>query len=100
MTPEWLNRHPAIHGLLLFAAVALWGLYDILKLIIMSIKKRFALMSLLAMISVISFFHIDSYVADQHKINYLFWLGGFAFAALAIWNLAIIIKQADRGPED
>lgn len=80
--------------------VAVMLLFLTEKLETMSIKVRFALMSLLAMTSVISFFHIDSYVADQHKINYLFWLGGFTFAALAIWNLAIIIKQADRGPED
>lgn len=66
----------------------------------MSIKVRFALMSLLAMISVVSFFHIDSYIADKHDINYLFWLGGFTFAALAIWNLAIIMKSAGTGPEN
>lgn len=71
-----------------------------IKINYMSIKLRFALMSLLAMLSVVSFFHIDSFVADQHKINYLFWLAGFTFAALAIWNLVIIMKTAGTGPDD
>lgn len=80
--------------------VAVMLLFLTEKLETMSIKKRFVLMAILAFASFISFIQIESWFAEKNNISTLFWISGFAFGMLATWNLAIIVKQADRGPED
>lgn len=59
----------------------------------MSTKKWFAVMVILAFGSVISFFHVDSYIADKNGLNPLFIIGGILFGLLAIGCLYKVIKQ-------
>jgi len=66
----------------------------------MSPFKRFGfIVAPLAFASVISFFQINSYWSDTHHFNGLFgWLGiGIVIGLLAIWQLAIVIKQGGGG---
>lgn len=60
----------------------------------MNTKKWFAVMVVCAFISVISFFQINSYWADQHKFNGIFgWLGiGILFAIPAVFALSKVAK--------
>lgn len=46
-----------------------------------------------AFISVIAFFHVDSYVADKNGLNPLFIIGGIVFGLLAIGCLYKVVKQ-------
>lgn len=65
----------------------------------MSIKFRFALASALAILAAISFFHINSYIADKHNINTVFWIGGIALGLLAVYNFWVISRDAGSGPD-
>lgn len=58
----------------------------------MSTKKWFAIMAVTGFASVISFFHINSYVADKNNINGLFWGLGIGFALAAIYCLTKVAK--------
>ncbi len=51
----------------------------------MRLNKYFAGGAVCAFLSVISFFTINSYFADKHHVNGLFWIAGFLFAAGAIY---------------
>lgn len=57
-------------------------------------KKWFAFMAVTAFISVISFFQINSYWADQHHFNGIFgWLGlGILFGLAAVFCLTKVMK--------
>lgn len=65
----------------------------------MSTKVLFALMAVFAFGSVISFFQIDSYWADQHHFNGIIgWLGiGIVLGLVAIYFLYRVIKQSGTG---
>lgn len=62
----------------------------------MSTKALFICMAIFAFGSVISFFQIDSYWADQHHFNgFIGWLGiGIVLGLIAIYFLYRVIKQA------
>lgn len=62
----------------------------------MTTKIWFALMSVFAFISIISFFQINSYWADQHNFNGLFgWLGiGLLTGVVATYCLYRVSKSA------
>ena len=62
-------------------------------------KKYFIAMAIFAFASVISFFQINSYWADQHHFNGLFgWLGlGIVFGLVAIYFLTQVIKNSNGG---
>ena len=54
------------------------------KTMTMNKGKRFwAIGAVSAFVSVISFFQINSYFADKHHINGLWWVSGIVFAAVA-----------------
>lgn len=63
----------------------------------MSTEKWFIAMTVLAFASVISFFHIDSYVADKNDINWLFWVLGIVLGIGAIFCLSKVAKQGGGG---
>lgn len=65
----------------------------------MSTKALFICMAIFAFGSVISFFQIDSYWADQHHFNGIIgWLGiGIVLGLVAIYFLYRVIKQAGSG---
>jgi putative Ca2+/H+ antiporter (TMEM165/GDT1 family) len=52
----------------------------------MTVKKWFAVMTITAFIGVISFFHVNSYIADKNKINGLFIVAGVVFSLVAIYS--------------
>lgn len=41
-------------------------------------NKYHLVTGIIALLAVISFFHINSYVADKNNINWLFWVIGIA----------------------
>lgn len=45
------------------------------------------LMVIFAFLGIISLFHIDSYVADKHKLNKVFKWGGIAALVVALFFL-------------
>ncbi len=55
-------------------------------------KKWFAFMTISAFISVISFFHINSYVGDKYKLNTAFLITGIAVALIACYCLVKVIE--------
>jgi len=65
----------------------------------MTTKKWFAAMSVFAFASIISFFQINSWWADQNKFNGLIgWLGlGIVFGLIAIYFLTKVIKSSNKG---
>lgn len=50
-----------------------------------------------AFASVISFFHIDSWVADKNGINWLFWTIGIVFGLAALYCYYRANKAGNRG---
>jgi len=73
--------------------------YKNVKLKVMNTKQWFALMSVLAFGSAISFFQINSYWADQHNFNGFFgWLGiGIALGLGAAFCLYKVSKNSNTG---
>ncbi len=65
----------------------------------MSTKTWFGLMSVFAFASVISFFQINSWWADQHKFNgILGWSGlGIVFGLVAVYCLYKVAKNSNPG---
>jgi uncharacterized membrane-anchored protein len=60
-------------------------------------KKWFIIMSALAILSLVSFFQINSYFADKHKINGLFTLLGIILAAGAVLSLIFgVLKNTNN----
>lgn len=61
----------------------------------MTTKKWYLLMTVAAFISVISFFQINSFWADNHKFNGIAgWLGiGILFGLVAIYCLIMVNKK-------
>lgn len=66
----------------------------------MSTKLLFAAMALFAFFSIISFFHINSALADAKGINWLFISGGIVFGLIAVYYLYKINKQSGTGKPD
>lgn len=65
----------------------------------MSLKKWYALMVVTAFIAVISFFHINSYFADKHKINGLFLVVGIVFSLVALYSYYMANKIGNPGKD-
>lgn len=66
----------------------------------MSIKLRFFLASMTLILATVSFFHIDSYIADKHNINTVFWIAGIALGLWGLYQFWTISKDAGSGPEN
>ena len=56
-------------------------------------KKWFFAMTVSAFASVISFFHINSYVADKNDINWLFTVIGVVVGLFAVYCLKNVAKH-------
>lgn len=65
----------------------------------MSTKKLFIIMVILAFASVISFFHVNSWVADKHGLNGLFKILGIVFGLAAAYFLYRVAKQGGTPPK-
>lgn len=48
------------------------------------VSFRFVAFVLMAFLAVLSFFHVGSYYADQHHLNWLFWLAGIVLSILVV----------------
>jgi hypothetical protein len=55
------------------------------------VNYRFIALAVMAFLSAISFMQIDSFFADRHHINWLFWTVGIFFGAVVLlivkWGL-------------
>lgn len=62
-------------------------------------KQYFICMAIFALLSVISFFQINSYWADQHHFNGVIgWLGiGIVTGLIAIYFLYLVTKNTNGG---
>lgn len=63
----------------------------------MSTKLLFVFMSIAAFLSIISFFQVNSYLADRKKWNGLFKVLGVVFLAVAVFFLVKVIGQSGTG---
>lgn len=63
----------------------------------MTLKKWYAVLVITAFISVISFFQINSYFADKHKINWLFIVVGVLFAIATGYSFYMCNKLGNPG---
>lgn len=61
------------------------------------VYRWFTVMVITAFVSVISFFNINSYFADKHKINWLFTVVGIIFALVAIYSYAKANQYGNPG---
>jgi len=52
----------------------------------MTVKKWFTVLVIAAFASVISFFQINSYFADTHKLNGVFKIAGIVFGIIAAYS--------------
>ena len=66
----------------------------------MSTKLLFVFMSIAAFLSIISFFQVNSALADRKKWNGLFKVLGVVFAAVAVYFLFQVIGQSGTGIDD
>ncbi len=60
----------------------------------MSTKKWFAVMTIAAFLSVISFFQINSYWSDQHNFNSGWTIIGVVFGLSAIFGLWQVTRRS------
>lgn len=81
-------------------AMIAWQIYEWLNFKTMSIKLRFFLASMTAILAAVSFFQVNSYFADKHNINSVFIIVGVALALFAIFQFWTISKDAGTGPDD
>lgn len=55
-------------------------------------NKYHLVTGIIAILAVVCFFHIDSYVADKHNINLVFIIGGIVLALWAAYRVYYMSK--------